>query len=142
MKKITFFLALMMITTLAMAQRGNNGYHRGNTGYNSYHGDRGTQYYSGRNYGSSYRGEVRHNRGQVRYDRGYNNGYNQGFRDGARRTRWEYSSCGRWQYRIIERYDCRPGRWVYRNGCRRWIEPTANWTCVSRRRYAAGCSRW
>ena len=109
MKKLTFLLALMMITTFAMAQRGQNGYHgqRGQNGFHGQQGQRHTQVYRGQNYGSQYRGEVRYNRGQrgvnqgwnqrqVRvHNNGWNNGWNQTWTNGQRRTRWEYSNCGK-----------------------------------------------
>ena len=155
MKKLTFFLALTMIVSLSYAQRGyngprnghhaGNGYHtqdyrghRGDVGFNN--GARNQRHYNSRNYRTTttVRGGVysRHDN----WNR-HNNWNNNNWNRGQQRVRWEISNCGRFEYRIVERMVCTPGRWVYRRGCRTWIQPTNAWNCASRTRYNRGCSR-
>lgn len=155
-----FFLAILLTGTLGYSQMASNGYHSSNSGRNTYRGESGQRY---QNQGRNYRNDSRRTdrRGyDSRYDnRRGNVGYNSGARQGRRysqtyrgqgngvryqggvsssrfqnRVRWEYSSCGRYKYRVEERGSWCEGRYVYRNGCRRWIEPAWNWNTVCRTR--------
>ena len=147
MKRIMFFFALLLTSaTMMFAQRGSNGYHGGHRGGNGYQSNGSVGYNSG-----AAQGTYRYDRGHNGYNRGgtvrYNNGRNYRGSCNARgyvntwdcaprqRVIWEYSDCGRYKWRLTQRGTYREGRWVYRRGCRTWVEPSWCWNTVRRQRY-------
>ena len=154
MKKISFVFAFLLTASLAFAQQAyNHGprhQQRGNVGVNEYRGG-GSNHYRGGNH--NYRGNSRHVRTNTRHVRTNQRwGSTTTVRGGVstrtnwaprQRVRWEYSPCGTYRYRITERCDYRPGRWVYTNGCRRWVEPAwSSWHVVCRDRFVVNSCGW
>lgn len=142
MKKIiVLFAAFTLTITLAHAQRGygrNDGARGG--GYNStststtYSGAVVTHRNSSYGYNQGNRG---YNRGQARQ---YNNRNSQ-------RVRLQWSSCGTFQWRLVERAYWVPPRMVTTNGYCRQVPGYYDWRCTSRTRvYPNSCGprgrRW
>ena len=141
MKKLILLLgAIAMTVTMANAQRGNYGHNSGAASNNGYAVNRGAST-------TTYRGEVRTTRSNYGRNQRYrggsygNNGYSRGYSNrNQRRTRYVWSDCGTFQWQVVECQRWVPARYVYRNGCRRYVDGHYGWRQVSRSRYYASCA--
>lgn len=148
MKKIiVLFAAFSLTMTLAHAQRG----------YGRNDGARG-QGYSNTSTSTTYSGAVvTHRNSNYGYNNGQYRGRNRGnvryndnrgrHRARQQRVRMQWSNCGTFQWRLVERSYWVPARMVTTNGYCRQVPGYYDWRCTSRSRvYPNSCGprgrRW